>query len=649
MICNSGTGQENSFTIEELLQRYNTASSPDEKVRAGHMLSDTFLYSDRIKAKKYAFEVFPLAKKSQDNLIKSNGYLLYHRFKKRELSGNNFNEFIYLDSAEYFVDLVDTTKSLEPYQSIKLQIYSARGNNFYNKGKMDVAMTHFLDALKMAEGLNRKKNIAYLKYNISICHFVLENYTESIELSKKIIDYSRTHQFPEITAGSLNLIGASYQVLDSLSAAKKYFRQALDLALEIKDERTTREAYLTLGSLEGELNQLDSATYYLEKSLEITKDKDDPLIEAQIYLNLARVESKRGATEKAREFFKTAQNLNNKIDRKELDFQLAIDIAGLEYENKNFKEAYDLLNQGHTKKDSFTSLENRAQFRELELKYGKANDEKRIAEQQLNLTQKEKRIGFLSGGFIISLLGLMVAYFFYRNIKKSQAIIKRELQLKNIEVQTLENEKSILALACTLEGQEAERARIAQDLHDGLGGLLSSVKAHYGKIQGEIKKIESINFFEKAEGMLDNACDEVRRISHNLMPPILQSHGLIPSINGLANDFASDNLKIEFEHRNINERLDAIQEIFIYRICQEIFANILKHAEATKVEISFYGLESEVQLIVEDNGKGFDPLKIGDGLGLQSIKSRVEYLKGELGIETEIGNGTIISISIPKK
>lgn len=200
-----------------------------------------------------------------------------------------------------------------------------------------------------------------------------------------------------------------------------------------------------------------------------------------------------------------------------------------------------------------------------------------------------------------------------------------------------------------LEGQEKERFRIARDLHDGLGSLLSSVKAHFSNIENEIKQLEKISVFEKAQKMMDNAVEEVRRISQNLMPPILTTQGLPNALRNLVADFGiTNNLEISIDIQKMEERLEINKEIVLYRVSQELLNNIRKHSKAKNVEINLYGLDKNVQLIVEDDGIGFDSSKSSKGIGLISLRSRVELLGGHLELDTAINEGTTVSISIPR-
>jgi len=201
-----------------------------------------------------------------------------------------------------------------------------------------------------------------------------------------------------------------------------------------------------------------------------------------------------------------------------------------------------------------------------------------------------------------------------------------------------------------MEGQEAERTRIAKDLHDGLGGLLSTVKAHFGNIQSEIKKIESLQVYNRAQEMMDEACEEVRRISHNLMPGALRLEGLKTAIEQLGKELSeAHTFEVKVEAINFNSRMQETQEVFIFRIIQETLNNIVKHANAKNVLIQISETDDEYHFIIEDDGKGFDPIQIKSGLGLKSIQSRVDFLKGNLDIDTRPGIGTTVSFHIPKK
>jgi len=222
--------------------------------------------------------------------------------------------------------------------------------------------------------------------------------------------------------------------------------------------------------------------------------------------------------------------------------------------------------------------------------------------------------------------------------------------IKDQKISELEKEKKILSLSAMLEGQEAERIRIAKDLHDGLGSLLATVKAHFGKVQDEIKKLENLKIYERATSMIDEACDEVRRISHNLMPGVLRASGLAAAVNQIVNALENTyGLIVDYEVAGLEERLNESEELFIYRIIQELCNNIVKHAQAKNILIQMIASRNNIQIVVEDDGKGFDMNTISQksGIGIRSLRSRVDYLKGTLDFNTAVSKGTSVTINIP--
>lgn len=312
-----------------------------------------------------------------------------------------------------------------------------------------------------------------------------------------------------------------------------------------------------------------------------------------------------------------------------------------------FREAYDFQSASNAAKDSLTKLNDQKLIFELEEKYESAIKDSEIANQK---NQIDKRTNQRNLFLLTSFSLLLIGGFFYYRFKQKQKISAKDKLIHEQKIKQLEKEKKILSLAAMLEGQEAERVRIAKDLHDGLGGLLSTVKAHFGKIQKEIQKLESMQIYDKATGMIDEACDEVRRISHNLMPGVLRANGLEVAIDQIANELRSAyNLEVEFEYKGDNERLPETTEIFIYRITQELCNNIVKHAQAKNVLMQMIKSESEIQILVEDDGKGFDveKAKAKDGLGIKSLISRIDFLNGTYEIDARPGEGTSVSVNVP--
>ena len=269
--------------------------------------------------------------------------------------------------------------------------------------------------------------------------------------------------------------------------------------------------------------------------------------------------------------------------------------------------------------------------------------------QVLETTKKTNQRNILS---IIAILMVTALLVINRNLhernKIRQQVNAQEAMLQEQRINELQKKAQLVALNATMSGQESERKRIAEDLHDGLGGLLTSIKIQFRFLEHEVQGIRSSAPFLKTERMLDRACQEVRRIAHNMMPETLFELGLVPAIEELIQSIPADALDIHLQIINTPNRCEEETEIMVYRITQEIINNVLKHALATKLILQFAFHEEMLHVVAEDDGIGFAETEMTSlGKGLNSIKSRVEYLQGEIEVDSRINVGTTISISIP--
>jgi signal transduction histidine kinase len=195
-----------------------------------------------------------------------------------------------------------------------------------------------------------------------------------------------------------------------------------------------------------------------------------------------------------------------------------------------------------------------------------------------------------------------------------------------------------------VNGQETERNRIAKDLHDGLGGLFSTIKMQLSTLKHEEKSLETNELFQKSYELVDNASVEVRRIAHNMMPEVLIKLGLVQAIQELCNSINAGKLiSVSMQSYGMEQRLNASTEMMLFRIVQELLNNIIKHAYASEAIIQFNRDGQRLSVTVEDNGRGFNLAdNNGKKAGLESVKSRVNFLNGNLSIDSEKEIGTTV-------
>jgi signal transduction histidine kinase len=248
-------------------------------------------------------------------------------------------------------------------------------------------------------------------------------------------------------------------------------------------------------------------------------------------------------------------------------------------------------------------------------------------------------MGTLTLVFIVLIVTLFAFLFQRRLIKKQKAFRAIELLLQKQEM------KSAYAI---LEAQEFERQRISEDLHDRLGSKLAAVKLHFLAYKNSNGK--TMDFFRIGSNLLDDAVDEVREISHNMVSGVLSKFGLVVALQDLKNTIESSNqFTFQFHNHQLDGRLDMNTEINLYRIVQELVSNILKHSQANEIILQLNRYESELLLTIEDNGIGFDSgsESLKKGMGLKNIETRVAKLNGKIHIDSHKGKGSIITIEIP--
>lgn len=313
-----------------------------------------------------------------------------------------------------------------------------------------------------------------------------------------------------------------------------------------------------------------------------------------------------------------------------------------------FQDAYHFLTRHHTIKDSLQSEERKKFTLDLEKKYESEKQRNQIlqleAQSAKQLAENQKRQLTI---WILLILAVSLAAIVLLVIRKNQH--KQRLQLQRIK--ELETEKQLAAADAVLKGEEQERSRLAKDLHDGLGGMLSGIKFSFQTMKGNlILTPENAQLFERSLDMLDSSIMEMRRVAHNLMPENLIKFGLDAALKDFCNDIQQSGvLKINYISIGIDEaELEQSAALSIYRIIQELVNNILKHAEAKQALVQLTKNGNLILLDVEDDGKGFEHTKmlLSTGIGWSNIKSRLEYLGAKFTLDTAPGKGSSIHIEI---
>jgi signal transduction histidine kinase len=326
--------------------------------------------------------------------------------------------------------------------------------------------------------------------------------------------------------------------------------------------------------------------------------------------------------------------LDQVIRRCLMDLALAEEHLGNERESNRYLKEYITVN------DTIVQRNNRKLVYDLETKYQVKEKEAQLMLQQNEIRQRTM-LNYLLAGTVISIIIITFSmYYAFRQRRRFQ----------DQRIRELEQEKQLMASEAIIKGQEEERGRLAKDLHDGLGGLLSGVKYSLTNMKSTVViDADSAMVFERSLDMLDHSIAELRRVAHNMMPEVLVRFGLAEAIKSYCDSVHQSGIvEVNFQEVGPVKRFKSNKEIMVYRIIQELLNNAAKHAQATRVLVQLDGVDNELIVTVEDNGQGFDAShQENKGSGLTSIQSRMDYLQGVMDIKSDPGHGTSFQLTVP--
>lgn len=506
-----------------------------------------------------------------------------------------------------------------------------------------------------------------------------EEYTKAIWYHFKALRIrERLNNTPKIATSNLNIANAYYEIGD-LELSLKYHLDCQQLLKENPEDSNYQDRlknFNSLGTIYHSMEKTDSAYYFFNQSLYIIKkyNLSEPIAVSDLYTNIGILCEDQNKLPEAFEYFKKAEAIQLK-NKEVYGLSLTYHHIGIVYErwkdlvkaksyyNKALKLAQK-LDDSEAKRDlfgSFTKLyniENNGDssnyYFDLYLQYNdivqKAVNDKKIRETAAKYQLEKKEIELLNsknrnslltyGYFIIGFTFILFLFFLIRNYRQKQRISRMQLDLKNREIGDLLNQQETASYAAMLEGQDQERLRIARELHDRLGSTLAAVKLG---IQGN----PTTTYKQNLE-LVDNAIAEIRAVSHDLSGGNIERYGLLAALTELKHTLERSG-NIAFDLYMEAMTLPSSLQVPLYRIVQELVSNTLKHANASSIILQISEQQDHLNIIYEDNGRGFDLKNTTLGMGLENIRHRLSKWDGILEIDTHPGRGTIVIISIPHK
>ncbi|HTE13067.1 MAG TPA: sensor histidine kinase [Chitinophagaceae bacterium] len=534
-------------------------------------------------------------------------------------------------------------------------VIADKGSTYSMMGDNESGIKSFLEGLRLYEQSDHPDKfvkIAACYNNIATLYYSQQQYGKSMEYDVRAIPFHLRNGDNESISFAYIYAASDFSMLNQFDSAKAYFFKAGPYVKELDKPSVNIEYYGKTGGLYWKEKIWPKAIEYYMIAYENAQKINDWYNQAAYLRGLADSYYFAGNQQQAEAFALKALALNDQNDFPLEKRQIYNLLSLIYFKKKNYKDAYIYTKKYIGANIKINDEAHKKTVADLDRKYLSAQKQKEIIQlqkdkqiQSLSLKQKSTLNYFLVAAVLVLLVTCVLAYL---NIRHRHLLAKKEAELQQQRFSELEKDKLLVAVDAMLKGQEEERSRLAKDLHDGLGGLLSGVKFSLSNIKDNlIITPDNMSIFERSLDMLDTSIRELRRVAHNMMPEMLTKFGLDEALNEYCNTINTTKLlTVKYQSFGMAMRLEKSSEIIIYRIIQELLNNIMKHAAATEVMVQLIKEEARLSIIVEDNGKGFDTalLKNNKGAGLTSIRSRVDYLKGRLDIHSEPGKGTLVNI-----
>ncbi|MDR2653136.1 MAG: sensor histidine kinase [Prevotellaceae bacterium] len=531
---------------------------------------------------------------------------------------------------------IDTTKicfekALELALEIKdrkreAEIYLCFGNMSFSN-IIARHLEYYLKALQIFENIGDKKNIAKTLCYIGECHRVLHNAERAIYYVERAKTLSEELNYDE---GKMSAYYSLSDLCDDVDESIYYELKVVEIARKIGNKMA--EVFALQGLVYSyclDKKEYDTAEKYALEGLKIAEELGSLYCNTTMWTAASHVYLYQRRYEECKEMVLRSWEADS--------FNVALptltNLAAAYLYLGQLDEAHDFFQQYVFRIQEISGQQFQKNISEMEVKYETEKKELRIA-----ALEKEKTLYTLI--IIVSVVAALLAFgiLFYRHKLNIQKRKQAEQQVKQ-----LEQEKQLIATQAVIDGEAAERSRLARDLHDGLGGMLSIVKLNLKDMKGfSILDNFDIDHFNKAMTMLDQSIDELRRVAHHIMPESLMRYGLKVSLDDFCRAIPGAHFRFFGDDANLDNRL----KILIYRCTYELVNNAMKHANAENINVQLMIDNGLISLSVHDDGKGFDPENVAGGSGLENVRIRVATYNGKMNIYSSPGKGTEVSIEI---
>ena len=506
---------------------------------------------------------------------------------------------------------------------------------------LDSALQYTLEGARLLDGRGYDNIESSLNDGLQSLYMSLMQYDKAIQHGEKAVALGRRLENKQPLVNALNNLGLSYVEVNRTDDAKKVYKEGLDIATRINYRAVEAMLLNNLADIAIREGEYELAGTYGQRSLSIGNELEDDgtVMNAKTILACYYL---------YKNDFKRSEELSNEVlrlaekqsfdDGKIAALGVLSNIAfatrqyskGFSYQSQQAKIQSAVFNESVKQREAGMRVRFETEKKDSQIKLQKA------------VIQRKNAFNYILIGSAATLL--IISLLSFRTYKQKQRIQQQRIY-------ELETEKKLAATEAVLKGEEQERTRLAKDLHDGLGGMLSGIKYSFQTMKGNlIMTPENHQAFERSMDMLDSSIREMRRVAHNMMPEALVKFGLDTALKDFCADINQTGA-LNVSYQSIGMEASVIEQttaITVYRIVQELINNTMKHAAAKNAIVQVSRTNGILSVTVEDDGKGFDTAVLSQvrGIGWDNIKNRVEFLKGTLDVDSQPGKGTSVHIEL---
>ncbi len=631
--------QETLANIDSILAVLKTAPRDTSKTLLYQKIGGHFNVTQLDSAKAFFEKGITLSKElnfDKGHWINLNGLGNYHERKTQYDSA-----MAYYNEA---LELVEKTNSTKGFAIVLNNIATIH----IRKGDYEKALEFLFEALEAEETLNNQNGIAQAYNNIGVVYYYTQDFDKTTFYLTKALEIQEGLGNYDGLINGYNNIGAIYDYQKKFEEAIASYTKGLEIAKTIKDRKMEATQLSNIAVAYSNKGDFANAERIFEQAVALRKEIKDYNGEAFSYIGFGQMYLNQGQLGKAKNLLDQALSLSEKHDLKLVKKEALGALISYAETRKDYQKANEYLYQFVAVKDSILNEEKAKAITEMETKYETEKKEKEIAAQRAQLAEKELEVErknlLVYGGFSLALLLALMGYLLYNQQKLKNRQLKKESELK-----------TALAKIETQNKLQEQRLRISRDLHDNIGSQLTFIISSLDNLKFGFPKMEQ-KLSEKLSGIgafTTQTIYELRDTIWAMNKTDISFEDLQSRITNFIDQakVAASGIQFQFQYgKEINPQytFSSVAGINIYRVIQEAVNNAIKYASPQTVKVVIEEVENAFQIVIQDDGKGFNEKEVAMGNGLHNMQKRARELGGTLQIISEEGSGSTIQLTVPK-